>query len=229
MSESDAAGSFVPPDVDQNSDARANIEWNRQRWGQRAGWQEHDSFGYRWSGRFQHSVAGIAKVFDRYLRPFTAGRYDLTILEISPGAGRSTAELLRYAQHLTAIDLNPVAIEICRDRFRHIPRDVEFIVNDGASLSAVSGKAFDLVASYDSLVHVHPDVVKGYLEQAAELLVPGGLVWLDTSGKGQRDKGRRTGVTSTLMSKWSSEAGLEVVDQIFRNDWDCITVARAPS
>ena len=217
---------FVPPSVDQNASAASNVEWNRQRWGQRPGWESHDSFGYQWSGSngYKHSVAGIAKFFDSHLRPFTKGRYDLDILEISPGAGRSTAELLRYANTLTVVDLNEAAISICRERFKHAPETIEYWVNDGESLDFLTGRTFDLIFSFDSLVHVDPSIVRGYLLQSASLLSEDGLIWLDTSGKGQRSKGRRTAVTASLISEWGQGCGLTLVDQRFRNDWDCISI-----
>lgn len=220
---------YHPPIVDQNETLASNVEWNRQRWGQRAGWEEHDRYGYQWSGGYQHLASGIARSFDEFFRPYTDGRYDLRILEISPGAGRSTAEFARYASSMVLVDLNPVSIDICRDRFKHWPDSFEYHVNDGSSLDQVADHRFDLVASYDSLVHVHPTIVRGYLSQAAALLEPGGVIWFDTSGKGQKDQGRRTAVTSDDMREWAHQLGLELVAQHFRNDWDCITVARKPA
>lgn len=220
---------YQAPTANRTGDAGDNVEWNKERWGQSAGWEQHDGFGYRWGGGFQHTTSSVAQFFDNTFGPHTSGRYDLDILEISPGAGRSTAEILRYAQHLSVVDLNEAAIDICRDRFQYFPDAVEYYVNDGQSLECVAHREFDVVASFDSLVHVHPDIVRGYLQQAAELLRAGGIVWFDTSGKGERSHGHRSGVTAELMAEWAEEFGLEMVEQNFRNEWDCITVLRKPS
>ena len=88
----------------------------------------------------------------------------------------------------------------------------------------MGGAPFDLIACYDSMVHMHPDVVRGYVAQMPALLVDGGTAWLDHSGKGQRNRGARTAMTADLMVQFAAEAGLTVKDQVFRNDWDCISV-----
>ena len=105
-----------------------------------------------------------------------------------------------------------------------LPIPIEFVVNDGQSLAEVGGGPFDFIACYDSMVHMHPDVVRGYVAQMPALLVDGGTAWLDHSGKGQRDRGARTAMTAELMAEFASEAGLVVRDQVFRNGWDCISV-----
>ena len=214
----------------QNLDADSNIEWNVKRWGQEAGWTEHDSFGYQWSsGRTVHMAAGIASFMDKHLRPYVDGRYDLDILEISPGAGRVTVELIRYANSLTLVDLNEVPIDICRERLKYYPNDVSYIVNDGKSLADATGREYDLVVSYDSLVHVHPDIVRGYMSQSLDLLRPGGIMWFDHSGKGSNEKGRRSAVTGELVAKWTEELGARLLEQTFRNSWDCLTVLEKPA
>jgi SAM-dependent methyltransferase len=210
----------------RSRDAAGNLEWNRDRWGQAAGWTQHDRYGYQWGGGYVHTAASVAKVFDAYLRPYVGDRYDYDILEISPGAGRSTVELIRYAHYMALVDLNQVPIDICRERLKYYPNEVDFHVNDGMSLECVSDKSFDIIASYDSLVHAHPDIVRGYVLQSAELLRPGGIIWFDHSGKGAKQAGKRSAVTASLVEDWAREAAVEVVDQHFRNDWDCISVLR---
>jgi len=87
---------------------------------------------------------------------------------------------------------------------------------------------YDLIASFDSLVHVHPDIVHGYVRQLADRIVPGGILWLDHSGKGMREQGHRTDMTLEKMAEFAQGVGLEIVKQTFRNDHDCISVLRRP-
>jgi SAM-dependent methyltransferase len=216
-------------DAERLRDPASNVEWNRSRWGQEAGWLEHDRFGYQWGGGYIHTSNSVARFFDVNFRPYVGGRYDLDILEISPGAGRSTVEIIRYARTLALVDLNEVPIAICRERLKYYPNEVTYHVNDGRSLSCVADREFDLVASYDSMVHVHPDIVRGYVQQGAALLRPDGIIWLDHSGKGARKAGKRSSVTAELVVGWADELGLATVDQIWRNDWDCISVLRKPA
>jgi SAM-dependent methyltransferase len=217
-------------DAQRLEDPSGNVEWNRRRWGQEAGWQAHDHFGYRWGSRaYVHTSSSVAKFFDTHLRPYTGGRYDLDVLEISPGAGRSTVEIIRYANTLALVDLNEAPIEICRERLKYYPNEITYHVNDGQSLECVADREFDLVASYDSMVHVHPDIVRGYIRQSIPLLRGGGVIWMDHSGKGARETGKRSSVTAEMVAGWAVESGLELLTQIWSNDWDCISVLRKPA
>jgi SAM-dependent methyltransferase len=211
-----------------SDDPDENLAWNRQRWGDATTWRKLDSLGYQWGGGFEQTPATVAALADRLLRPYVGSRYDLAILEISPGGGRMTAELIRYASRLSLVDLNAAAIDICRERFAVLPIPIEFVVNDGQSLAAVEGGPFDLVACYDSMVHMHPDVIRRYVAQLPALLVDGGTAWLDHSGKGKRSSGARTAMTAELMGGFAADAGLVVNEQVFRNDWDCISVLTKP-
>lgn len=213
---------FTRPTV-TDSDLETNLEWNRQRWGQRAGWDNRDSYGYRWDGGYQQTVGQVARLADTHLRPHTDDRYDLNVLELSPGGGRFTMELVRYASALTLVDMNEECLEVCRDRFAYVPTPIDYVLNDGRSLP-ITDRKFDLIACYDSMVHMHPEVIEGYVAQMARLLSPDGLIWLDHSGKGQRDQGHRTDMTDERMRSIAGSNGLEVRSQSFRNDWDCISV-----
>lgn len=208
------------------TDAADNVAWNRQRWGDEDSWRGMDMLGYRWGGGVVNTPATMARFADTYLRPHIGNRYDLAILEISPGAGRMTAELLRHASRMSLVDLNAAAIKVCRERFGRLPTPIEFVVNDGRSLDGVTGTDFDFVACFDSMVHMHPDVIRGYVAQLPALMSDQSLAWLDHGGRGQRDLGSRTAMTAELMAEFASDAGLDLVDQVWRNDWDCISVLR---
>ena len=213
-----------------DEDLDSNLEWNRQRWGQRAGWQEHDEFGYRWGGGTRQTVGELAALADDHFRPLTEGRYDLRILEIAPGAGRFTAELVRYASAMCLLDLNDAALEVCRQRFSHLPTPIEYVTGSGTSFDGVpDGASWDAVVSFDSMVHMHPKVVGSYVAALPRVLAPGGFAWFDHSGHGGRSKGHRTAMTDAIMRDLAADAGLEVVSQDFRNEWDCISVLRWPA
>jgi SAM-dependent methyltransferase len=217
---------YVPPSV-EDTDVATNVEWNRQRWGQSAGWRERDQFGYQWGGGHQQTVGEIAALADDFFRPHTNGRYDLRIVELAPGGGRFTAELVRYASRMCVADLNESALKICRKRFAYIPTPIDYVVTDGKSFDAVpTDIKWDAVACFDSMVHMHPDVVRQYVHGMAKVLVTGGFAWLDHSGRGSRNEGHRTAMTAELMQEIAAESGFEMIAQPFRNEWDCISVLR---
>lgn len=215
--------SFSKPKI-KDADLATNVAWNRERWGQPAGWNTHDQFGYRWGGGVQQRASGIAKLADDHLRPFVQDRYDLRVVELSPGAGRFTVELIRYAASMTLVDLNQAAIDVCRERMRFYPTPITYHTNDGISLPMVGDGATDLLACYDSMVHMHPEVVRRYVNEAARVLDRGGIAWLDHSGRGQTDAGHRSAMTAELMAEFAADAGLGLLDQRWRNGWDCISV-----
>jgi hypothetical protein len=51
---------------------------------------------------------------------------------------------------------------------------------------------------------------------------------LDHSGKGEKSVGHRTDMTADRMAEIAARAGCEVVSQVFRNNWDCISVIQRP-
>lgn len=208
-----------------------NIMWNAQRWGDEQKWLNHDQYGYKWGGGFQQKSSQISVFADNYLRPIIMEyfseekRYALNILEIAPGAGRFTAELIRYASSLDLVDLNEACLNICKERFKFFPLQISFYKNDGESLSVLQGKQFDLIASFDSMVHVHPEVLEHYFQQCASLLAPNGILFIDHSGKGESNSGHRTNVFAEDAAKWIQKIGLTLISQPFRNEHDCITIA----
>ena len=218
---------FEPPTI-SGIGLEENLEWNRQRWGQRAGWVDKDSYGYNWGGNFEQDPGRMAQLADTFLRPFLPARWDLVVLEISPGAGRFTAELIRLSKHFVGVDINQAAIDICRERFKYYPGEITWHRNDGRTLACVERNDFDLIASYDSMVHMHPEVVASYINESARLLGRGGLLWIDHSGRGVQEQAHRTDVTAELARESGRAAGLAPVAQIWRNDWDCISVFRKP-
>jgi len=209
------------------TDLEKNLELNRSRWGDLDAWSERDQFGYRWGGGVQQATAGISKFADRFLRPHVSDRYDHKVLELSPGAGRFTAELIRYAESIDLLDMNQACLDICEERFRYIPTPMRFYLNDGEACDMLEPDArYSVIACFDSMVHMHPDIIDGYVRQLSAHLAEDGVMWLDTSGKGAREQGHRTDMTEARMAEIASSHRLEVVEQTFRNDHDLVTVLR---
>jgi hypothetical protein len=211
------------------TDLKKNIEFNKERWGDEENWLAKDSYGYRWGGGVQQTVAARSQFADTYLRPMLGERYDHEMLELSPGAGRFTAELIRYAKSLDLLDMNQACLDICKERFKYFPMDINYYLNDGQSCEILGAKSYSFIACYDSMVHMHPEVISGYVNQLKERLAPQGLMWLDHSGKGSREIGHRTNMDDRQMREIGESANLELIDQTFRNDHDCITVFKKPA
>ncbi|HEX2280868.1 MAG TPA: class I SAM-dependent methyltransferase [Thermomicrobiales bacterium] len=126
-------------------------------------------------------------------------------------------------------DLNEAALDLCRERFAFYPTEIHYTLTDGTSLDSVPPYPYDLIACFDSMVHMRPEIIASYVGAMGHLLTPGGIAWLDHSARGERDQGHRTGMTDVLMRDFAESAGLQVVSQEMRNDWDCISVLRRPT
>jgi len=213
--------------VSDEGDPESNLAWNRQSWGVEDVWRKVDAYGYQWNGAHMQSISDTTRVAEKWLLPHVGERRDLKVLELAPGAGRFTAELVRISSELCLVDLNQACIDICQERFKYYP-NIRYLVNDGMSCDVVQDRDFDLIASFDSMVHMVPPVVESYVADFAGRLASGGLLWLDHSGRGERTTGHRTAMTDALMAEFAEDNGLKVVAQHFRNDHDCISILEKP-
>jgi SAM-dependent methyltransferase len=215
-------GPRVPP---FSGEPAENLAWNRWRWGSAESWASRDAYGYRWSGGMQQGNDGPATLVGRFLAPHLHGRRRLKIMEIGAGAGRFSAELVRLSSVTHLVDLSPACVDICKERFRYYPT-VFCHLNDGRSLDVVADDDFDLIASLDTMIHVAPKIVLGYLDQAVEKLKPGGIIWLDHSGRGEDLTRCRTGLTMRAVADEARVRNLTVEAQYLQGNGDCISVLR---
>jgi len=192
-----------------SDEAKRNIAENRATWGEEEAWRGNLRYGHEWSDQLH-----CRSVAEKYLHPFLPGG-ELDIVEIAPGAGRFTAELIRTARSMVLVDLNQTCIDLCRERFRYYQR-IQFVVNDGMSLEAVADGSADLIASWDSFVHIELEVVERYVRQFPRILRAGGIAWIHHSARGKHSEGWRSNMTSELMARYAEASGLLVKAQIFR-------------
>lgn len=155
---------FVVPD----------LNWNKTTWGSTYAW--HDS-GEEWSTAWGGSEAQwFGAIFPRLHRFLPARR----ILEIAPGFGRWTKYLIPACDEFVGIDLSTKCVDACRDRFASA-KHAQFFANDGHSLAAAKNESFDLIFSFDSLVHAEVDVLTSYIPQVLRKLALGGVAFLHHS------------------------------------------------
>ncbi|WP_425410223.1 class I SAM-dependent methyltransferase [Hyphococcus sp.] len=210
---------------DSIREKKANLEFNRERWGNPENWSGKDNYGYAWGGQNQQGMDEAASVADKFLRPYVKNRYDLKILELSPGGGRFTHELVRYAKAIDLLDMNEACLDVCKERFeKYLPIPIRYYANDGQSCAMIEDTDYDLIASFASMVHAHPDIIQGYVEQLGRCLAPEGILWIDHSGQGANTKGHRTDMTPEKMQSFAEKAGLKVLEQPFRSSRDCISI-----
>lgn len=154
-----------------------DVSWNKSTWDGNYDWSQA---GDEWSGPWGDSESmWFASLMPRvgFLFPCDS------VLEIAPGHGRVTQFLLRFTKQYKGIDLSERCVEHCRARFtgRH---GADFIVNDGISLAGAADRTYNLIFSFDSLVHADNDAIAAYVPQIIELLGPGGVAFIHHSNLG---------------------------------------------
>jgi SAM-dependent methyltransferase len=150
------------------------LSQNLDRWDRHYHW---DDGGDEWSRPW----GGPAGQWQHVLLPRIADRLPVdTVLEIGPGYGRWSHFLKDQCRRLVLVDLSPRCIEACRARFGEDPR-IDYVVNDGASLSPVEDRSVDFIFSFDTLVHAERDVMLAYLREFQRVLRPGGAAFVHHS------------------------------------------------
>ena len=163
---------------------------------------------YDWSGGGEEwgPAEGRRALIEEHLRPRLPEPG--LIVEIGPGAGRWSAELLPFAERLVLVDVTEQAVEMCRHRFR-AAQNVEVIQTDGASLPGVPSGSVRVVWSMEAFVHMAPVDVAAYLREIARVLAPGGFALIHHAGRWQR-AGWRAPMTATLFAAMAAQRDLQV-------------------
>jgi ubiquinone/menaquinone biosynthesis C-methylase UbiE len=138
---------------------------------------------------------------------------DSSILEIGPGYGHWTEELIPRAAHITLVDLVPKCIEACADRFQRYS-NISYHVNDGMSLRFVKKSSVDFVFSMDCFIQIPPSIVLGYLRQIYKILKVGGIGLIHHAKNGEKMTGWRSDMTDKKMIKFCELCNLVVLEQM---------------
>ncbi len=204
-----------------------SLEWNRQTWNGRYDWSGR---GEEWSAPWGGSEPQwFGALFPRLHRILPAG----AVLEIAPGFGRWTKFLLPLCDTYLGIDLSAQCVDACREVFAAASH-ATFAQNDGRVLDAAPAASFDLVFSFDSLVHAEIDILEAYIPQILQKLTPAGVAFIHHSNF--RDAGKNllnphsratSGSAARVAQMVEQHAGKVLVQELV--NWgdpvlhDCIT------
>jgi phospholipid N-methyltransferase len=147
---------------------------------------------YHTTGAILPSGRRLSKALCRYVADSSGSRFGARsgtngrpryILEVGPGTGPATAELVRLLGHddrLRIVELNDAFVEFLRHRFKHEP-DFELvagrceIVHDRLE-NLPSDTQYDLIVSGLPLNNFDVEVVESLLASFDRLLKPGGVI-----------------------------------------------------
>jgi SAM-dependent methyltransferase len=205
-----------------------DVFWNRGVWGSTYHWP---AGGEEWSRAWGGSEAQwFGSIFPRLHRFLPAQR----ILEIAPGFGRWTKFLIPACEEFVGIDLSEKCTDACRKSFAEV-KQASFFTNDGHSLAAAQDRSFDLVFSFDSLVHAEHGVMNSYLPQSLSKLSPVGVAFIHHSNLHaygntiENPHARATTISADMVADMITHNGGSVLIQKIVN-WggdhliDCLTL-----
>ena len=99
---------------------------------------------------------------------------ELKIIDLGCGDGTLTVEMAKFANNVTAVDINPDMLAMAKQRTDRLGlKNVSFLVEDASNLS-LSSESLDVVFFSQSLHHLE-NPQKG-LHEAARILRPGGKI-----------------------------------------------------
>jgi SAM-dependent methyltransferase len=210
-----------------------NRFWDRYHWPQD---------GDEWTDQAAYCRIDYAvwkrDLIEAFIVPNAAG--NSTVLEVGVGHGRWTPFLARGAKRYIGIDFNPSCIDFCRRRFVDLA-NADFHLTNGRSLAPVAGGSVQFVWSYDSFVHIEPDLTEDYLAEFARVLAQGGRCSIHHPGTPdprQRAVGGRSEVTRESFARLAEASGLRILSQV--DSWgpgnrsnnrlfaDCISTIEKP-
>jgi cyclopropane fatty-acyl-phospholipid synthase-like methyltransferase len=196
------------------------VEWNKVNWNDAERWETEWKEGYAWGPK-----EFVRNQFQRFVAPWLPDDGKPRVLEIGCGMGRFTEVLLEVASFVHGIDLAEHCVSTCSERF---PENFQATLTDGRTLP--DGE-FDLVVSWDSLVHAEYDAVSAYFEQVQDHLVGGGHVAIHHANRPDFQSSRGAVTAGMIAHHIIGLPHLELVSQtLFRFESnafiDCFTVAR---
>ena len=138
-----------------------------------------------------------------------------SILEIAPGFGRWTRYLKQFTDNYIGVDVAESAVNACREQFPGL----RFFHNDGSSLSMAEDRSISFCFSYDSLVHVNPNVMRGYISELKRILTDDGAAFLHHSNLGAyKQKLASRKFCARLVPSWRLRKSLKLIPETHWRD-----------
>jgi len=183
---------------------------------------------------YEHAEQYIQQSWEQVIWPFIGHLADFThTLDLAAGRGRNSEFLLRYAETLAIMDIQPGNIEVCRARFADQP-DISYYVCNGYDLQPLADASLTFIYCFDAMVHFDSDVVRSYLKDTRRVLRPGGRAFYHhsnyTDGHDWRSNPHgRNFMSREMFGHYAVKEGLTVVRQELLN-WggeaslDCLSM-----
>jgi len=120
-----------------------------------------------------------------------------TVLEIGPGHGRWSKEIVERCEKLILVDLSPNCIKHCQALLAEY-HHVAFRVTEGKSLPEVADESVDFIWSFDAFVHMSAQVIDSYFAEIRRVLAPRGRALIHHAGR------RHAFLPCSFLRRWGS-------------------------
>jgi ubiquinone/menaquinone biosynthesis C-methylase UbiE len=105
-----------------------------------------------------------------------------SMLEVGCGAGRMTGSFARRFATVNALDISTKMQDLAKENLAEF-RNIQWVIGDGTTLSAVPSDSVDFAFSYLVLQHLPTeDLVLTYIREMVRVLKPGGLFLFQFNG-----------------------------------------------
>ena len=200
---------------DKLENDRKNLEWMKRVYATKEYWSEELQYGHRWSKDAPiKDYRYAAQMVERYVRPFLPSPQVGAVVELGPGGGRWTPELLRLGKHVHLVDISESVLDVCRERFKYYHNVEYHLVDDRADLSFLVDSSIDLIFSWGVLVHVATGIVENYVSQFRRILSPSGVAIVQHGNLGTNLSQNRSNVTREWFEQMVERHGLTAHAQI---------------
>jgi SAM-dependent methyltransferase len=134
---------------------------------------DFETLGEEWGGP-QFADAIVDDLVAEYLGP------DVDVLEIGCGGGKFSQRIAPKVRSLVCADISPAMIAQTRGELarRGVGENVSYQVLSGLDFAGVEDNSVDFIFSYDVQLHMQPQNVYSYMEDARRVLRPNGVFML---------------------------------------------------
>jgi O-antigen biosynthesis protein len=102
---------------------------------------------------------------------------DKVVLDIACGNGYGTNYLSSYAKKIIGIDIDSLAINLCKEQYSN--DSIEFNIGSVSSIP-LDNNAVDIVVSFETIEHVSVEMQKEFMQEVIRVLKPGGFLIVST-------------------------------------------------
>ncbi|MEM7356021.1 MAG: class I SAM-dependent methyltransferase [Acidobacteriota bacterium] len=160
---------------------RNSIAENLKAWDRDHTWSQD---GDEWTGQArlcgQPYEVWKRSIVETFIEPNVTP--STTVLEIGPGHGRWSKEIVGRCGQLILVDLSPSCIDYCHSLLAGHDH-VAYRVTEGRSLPEVADGGVELIWSFDAFVHMSAEVIESYFAEIRRVLAPGGRALIHHPGR----------------------------------------------